>query len=249
MTRSGVHSRGNRKMKKFVPGGIVLAALCISVPSIAQNAPPASPGSPVAHAHQSFFTSNESRADAFAHVQKMFGELDLNRDGFLTKDELAASQARFDEKMAKSAPKRAARLFKRLDSNHDGQITLAEIEAAHSARLAARGEPVKPGKRRASSSLLRLADANKDGVLTRAEFDSAVASGKLAPHHSRMRGSQLARMFDSADVNRDGRLSLEEARQATLQRFDAADVNRDGVLTPDERRQASKAERQKRRAI
>lgn len=235
-------------MKKFVPGGIVLAALCTSVPAIAQNAPPASPVSPAAHAHRSFFTSNESRADASAHVQKMFAALDLNRDGFVTRDELAASQSQFDAKMTKSAPKRAARLFARLDSNHDGQVTLAEIEAAHSARLAARGENAKPGRRKPSSSLLRLADANKDGVLTRAEFDSAVASGKLKPHHSRMRGSQLARLFDSADANHDGRLSLEEARQATLQRFDAADVNRDGVLTPDERRQASRAERARRRA-
>ena len=235
-------------MKNFVPGGIVLAALFASAPAIAQITLPASPASTTAHAHRSFFTSNESRADATAHVQKMFNALDLNRDGFVTKDELAASQAKFDDRMSKSAPKRAARLFNRLDSNHDGQVTLSEIEAAHSARLAARGEQAKPSKRHPSSSLLRLGDANKDGILTRAEFDSAVASGKLKPHHSKMRGSQLARSFDSADANRDGRLSLEEARQATLERFDAADSNRDGVLTPDERRQASKAERAKRRA-
>src|SRR5690242_4796631 len=235
-------------MKKFVPGGIVIAALCTSIPAIAQSAPPVSPASAAAHAHLSFFTSNESRADASAHVQKMFSALDLNRDGFITKDELTASQAKFDDKMSKSAPKRAATLFNRLDSNHDGQVTLAEIEAAHSARLAARGEQAKPSKRHPSSSLLRLGDANKDGILTRAEFDTAVASGKLKPHHSKMRGSQLVRLFDSADANRDGRLSLDEARQAMLQRFDAADANRDGVLTPDERRQASKAERAKRRA-
>jgi Ca2+-binding EF-hand superfamily protein len=235
-------------MKKFVPGGILVAALCTSVSLTAQSAPAASSAPPRAHAHPSFFTSNQSRADISAHTQKMFGELDLNRDGFVTKDELATRQAQFDEKMAKSAPKRAARLFGRLDSNHDGQITLAEIEAAHSAHAAASGENKKPGRRHPTSSLLRLADANKDGILTRAEFDSAVASGKLKPRHSKMRGSQLVRLFDSADANKDGRLSLEEARQATLQRFDAADANRDGVLTPDERRQASRTERAKRRA-
>ena len=229
-------------MQKFVPGGILVAALCASVSAIAQNTPPA------AHNHKSFFKSNQSRADVSTHIQKLFGELDLNRDGFVTKDELAANQARFDERMSKSAPKRAARLFNRLDSNHDGQVTLAEIEAAHSARLAARGEQVKPARRHVSSSLLKLADANKDGVLTRAEFDAAVASGKIKPRHARMRGSQIAQLFDSADVNRDGRLSLEEAQQAALRRFDSADVNRDGMLTPDERRQASKSERLKHRA-
>jgi hypothetical protein len=55
-------------------------------------------------------------------------------------------------------------------------------------------------------------------------------------------------MFDAADTNKDGRLSLEEAQQAALRQFDAADLNRDGVLTPSERRQASKANRAKRLA-
>src|SRR5690349_5860144 len=100
--RSGVHSRGCLKMKKFVPGGIVIAALFASAPAIAQTTPPASPASPAAHAHRSFFTSNESRADASAHVQKMFDALDVNHDGFVTKDELTASQAKFDDKMSKS---------------------------------------------------------------------------------------------------------------------------------------------------
>ena len=63
-----------------------------------------------------------------------------------------------------------------------------------------------------------------------------------------MRGSAIVRLFDAADVNKDGRVSLEEARQAVLQHFDAADLNRDGTLTPDERRQASKTERARRPA-
>jgi Ca2+-binding EF-hand superfamily protein len=63
-----------------------------------------------------------------------------------------------------------------------------------------------------------------------------------------MRGSAILRMFDIADANKDGRVSLEEAQQAALRQFDAADLNHDGVLTPDERRQASKAERAKRGA-
>jgi hypothetical protein len=54
-------------------------------------------------------------------------------------------------------------------------------------------------------------------------------------------------MLEAADVNRDGRLSLQEMTNAALRRFDRADANRDGKLTPDERmqmRQRIKVQRQ-----
>jgi hypothetical protein len=63
-----------------------------------------------------------------------------------------------------------------------------------------------------------------------------------------MRGSQIARLFDSTDAGKQGRISLEEAKQAELRQFDAADLNHDGVLTPDERRQAAKINHAKRKA-
>jgi Ca2+-binding EF-hand superfamily protein len=43
------------------------------------------------------------------------------------------------------------------------------------------------------------------------------------------------RMFELADANRDGRVSLQEATVAAYQRFDMADLNRDGRLTREER--------------
>jgi hypothetical protein len=49
-----------------------------------------------------------------------------------------------------------------------------------------------------------------------------------------------------ADVNRDARVSLQEATIAAYQRFDLADLNRDGRLTREERqtgRQRMRAER------
>ena len=102
----------------------------------------------------------------------------------------------------------------------------------------------RPGKARlesigaAGSSLLARADSNKDGILSRAEYEAAVASGKIKSRHANMRGSALARLFDIADANKDGKVSLDEAQKAALQQFDSADVNHDGVLSPEERRQA-----------
>lgn len=230
-------------MKEFVSGGAVLAALFTATAALAQTAPTtASPPKP-AHARRSFFTSDQPRSDVAAHVARMFKQLDLNRDGFITADELAASKATFEDRMSKSAPRRAEKAFDRLDADHDGKITVAEAEAARTARTSS-----KPKRRSGPPALFAHADSNKDGIVTRAEYDAAVASGQLKTRHANMRGSAIARMFDTADVNKDGRVSLEEAQKAALQQFDMADANHDGTLTPDERRQASKGERGKRRA-
>ncbi len=45
------------------------------------------------------------------------------------------------------------------------------------------------------------------------------------------------RMFEMADTNHDGRVSLAEAQAAALAHFDKADLNHDGKITPDERQQ------------
>ena len=228
-------------MSKLVCGAAVAAALFASAAST-QTSPAASSNTKSAQARHSFFTSNQARSDVPAHVERLFKQLDLNHDGFVMKDEIASSQAQFDERMSKSRTKRGARMFDRLDANHDGQITRAEFDAERGAS----GRPSAAKHRAASSSLFARGDANKDGVVTRAEYDAAVASGKLKLRHANMRGTAIVRLFDAADVNRDGRVSLEEAQHAALQHFDAADLNHDGTLTPDERRQASKAGRAKR---
>jgi Ca2+-binding EF-hand superfamily protein len=230
-------------MKLFVSGA-VLAASFTAAPAFSATSSPATQQSQATHPRHSFFTSNENRSDVAGQVEKMFKKLDLDHDGFVTRAEVATSQSKYDERMAKNAPKRAAKTFERLDANHDGQITEAEAEAARSARKAAARKPSKASR---PPSLFARADGNKDGIVTRAEFDAATASGKIKLRRTAMRGSALVRLFDVADANKDGRVSLEEAQQAALQQFDAADVNHDGVLTPDERRQASKAERAKRR--
>ena len=41
----------------------------------------------------------------------------------------------------------------------------------------------------------------------------------------------------SADLNKDGRVSLKEATDSAARHFDMADTNHDGRITPDERKQ------------
>jgi hypothetical protein len=51
------------------------------------------------------------------------------------------------------------------------------------------------------------------------------------------RGGFAGAMFDTADTNKDGKVSLAEAQAVALQHFDRADLNHDGKLTPQERQQ------------
>jgi Ca2+-binding EF-hand superfamily protein len=227
---------GGYRMKKFLSGSIFVAALLTGAAALA------APAETSAKAHRSFFNSNQKRSDVPAHVERVFKKLDLNGDGFVTKDELATSKALFGQRMNQSTPQRAAKLFDRLDADHDGKITRAEVEARRAARFAASANAAKPATHPAKSVLFARADANGDGTITRAEFDASVANGKIKLRHVNMAGSWIERLFDMADVNRDGRVSREEAQHAMLQQFDAADANHDGVLTPDER-QASKRTR------
>src|SRR6478672_567640 len=200
------------RMSKFVVGGIVFAALLVDPIATARSA---STTSQASHVRGSFFTSNQNRTDVPAHIERLFKGLDLNRDGFVTKDEIATLQARFDDRMSKASPRRAAHMFDRMDTNHDGKITQAEVDAARAARLAAKGKQAKTG-RHAPSSLFLRADANKDGIVTHAEFDAATASGKIKLRHANMRGSSIVRLFDAADTNKDRRISLDEAQQTAL---------------------------------
>jgi len=233
-------------MRKHVLGGLVLVAFFAPSAAAAAPASTATPSAPARHPRGSFFTSNENRSDVPARIERMFKKLDSNQDGFVAREEITALQAQFEQRASKSAPSRAAHLFEHLDGNHDGKITQVEIDSLRAARLAATGKTAKAGHR-GGASLFARADGNKDGVITRAEFDAATAAGKIKLRHAGMRGSQIVRLFDAADTDKNGRLSLDEAQRAALREFDASDLDHDGVLTPAERRQAAKSGRAKRK--
>jgi EF hand len=140
--------------------------------------------------------------------------------------------------------------FAKTDTNADGYIAREEAEAQREQRAAAMRD-------RHFATL----DANKDGSISRAEFDSAHgpraggghkghgmqddAAAPKGPGHHRGRGMAMLgdRMFDRADTNKDGRVSLSEALARPTERFKAMDANGDGTVTPEE----GKAARERRR--
>jgi hypothetical protein len=60
--------------------------------------------------------------------------------------------------------------------------------------------------------------------------------GAIRGMHRRMGGMMGGgALFQLADANHDGRVTLAEATSGALRHFDMMDANRDGRLTPEER--------------
>ena len=165
-----------------------------------------------------------TRAEAVQHVARMFPRLDTNHDGFITRDEVDAIYRKMMSAMASgdAAAKLRERakfmgdrgaMFHRLDTNHDGNISRQEFMTA------------RPQVREQRMIVMR-------------EGGTLGAPGMGMRMHGMGGGMHFGgRLFDMADANKDGRVSLAEAQAAALAHFDKADLNHDGKITPDERQQ------------
>ena len=162
----------------------------------------------------------QTRAEVQAKVAEHFARVDTNRDGFVTKAEADAAMQAFRGKRGEKRAEWRGQAFERLDTNRDGSITRAEWDAAQAQR----------------QQRVAARDQNGDGRPDAKGFG-----------HRGMMGGFGGHMFEMADTNRDGRVSLQEAQAAALQHFDTVDSNRDGRITPEERmqmHQKMRAERQ-----
>jgi Ca2+-binding EF-hand superfamily protein len=212
-------------MNKLYLRGAAAAAILIGGAALAQQAPAPAPA-PQMEMRMHHEMKPMTRAEVVAHVRDMFAKLDSNKDGFITREEAEAARGRmagdmrerFAQRLAErgagmAMPDRGA-IFDRLDKNHDGMISRDEFMSA---------EPVTRERR----------------IVVMRDGEGAMPG---QPGMYRMRtgmGMGLhGRMFDMADTNKDGRVSLQEATAVALQHFDAADLNHDGILTPEERMQA-----------
>lgn len=231
-------------MNKLLLAGAAAAVLAGGA-ALAQTAS-TTPAQPTKHPR---VMKNETRADVQAGVAKMFAKLDTNHDGFVDKDEIAAVQAKRQQRMEQRAQRfDPSKIFARLDLNHDGKITSAEAETARNQRIQAKGG--QPAKAHAAgfTGLFARADTNKDGVITQAEFDAMGQQIHARMEHAAMSRGPAGRMLDAADTNKDGKVSLAEEQQLALSHFDRMDLNHDGTVTPEERQQVRKQFRAQHRA-
>ena len=208
-------------MKEFLIGaaGIVLAGAAFAQAQPVAPVPPAPPMAERVH----------TRADMLAKVREHFARMDANKDGALTRDEAQAGRKivkeRMIEKMREGHGDRMVMrdpnaAFDRLDANKDGAISRDEF---------AKGREIRIERRMVTK------DGGHEGM----------AHKGMRMHRFGMMGGH---MFDMADANKDGRVTLQEATDAAARHFDMADANRDGRVTPEERRQMHRQMMEKHRA-
>jgi Ca2+-binding EF-hand superfamily protein len=247
-------------MMKLLAGGAI-AALAIAVaPALAQSAPPPPPGvapgtamvAPVRpvpqvqnRMHMMMMSDRTmTRDEVLRHVREIFSRLDTNRDGYVTREELEGFHRRFAN-MGTDMHRRIeghgammgdrGAMFDRLDANHDGVISRQEFMAAAPEVRERRVLIMRDGAGEAGMPGMEGMNMRMPGM------------GMHGMGMHAMGGGFGAHLFEMADTNRDGRVSLQEAEAAVLQHFDRADLNHDGRITPDERRQAHELMRRERR--
>ena len=242
-------------MTKLMIGGAIAAFAIASVAAAAQTAPPPPPGVaqgtaptplPPPHAPQMHMVVMSDRVmtrdEVARHVGELFAKLDTNRDGFITKDEVEAVHQKMTGAMGMAhdmatrfheggmpMPDRGA-MFDRLDANHDGSISRQEFMA---------------GKPQVREERVMIMHGGPNGA-------SGGPEGAGMHHMEGMHMHGLGfggNLFEMADGNHDGRVSLAEAQAAALAHFDEADLNHDGKITPDERQQMHQTVRIERRSI
>ena len=142
----------------------LIAGSAFAGPVLAEDAPRADSRHDVMRADKDG-DGRVSRAEATAAGSERSGEwfdkLDLNKDGYVTQDEMKQARATRNENMRADMQQKMDERFKEADANNDGQLSLDEVQAKMP-RLADR---------------FTTLDTDKNGLLSKDEL----AHGH--PHH------------------------------------------------------------------
>lgn len=178
----------------------------------------------------------------------MFEQLDTNRDGFLSRAELAPLKLAGSDRYALHGPIGDATAFRGLDRDGDGFLNKSEadtvLSGASFARFDANGDgflsraeagpllDASPAVTTAGVTFEQL-DRDRDGFVNRAEAGALIPPAAVATRPVMV---QPVVTFQTLDVDRDGYLNRMEAasllnRTGGAAAFDRYDSNRDGFLS------------------
>ena len=174
---------------------------------------------------------------AHARLFRRLLSADNNRDGALTREELAAGLK--DDRPERpleqlpdppSQEEIARAVFRRLDGDRNGQLELKEIPERQQQRF---------------QSLLKTTDKDGNGRLNFKEFESVSAQFLTEPAKAPPTGgnpsagaAMLMRLMQ-LDSNRDGKLDQQEVRGPLKFRFEKIDADGDGMLDQAELKRAA----------
>ena len=188
---------------------VILSAVMAGTAGVAiAQAPQATPApAPVAPmAAPPMMQMPETRDGVVAMVREHFTQMDANRDGFVTRDEMQGARG---ERRAKRMAMRGGEpgaagggAFERLDTNKDNMISREEFTSHRAMRAEHAGKRGHRMAMRGHGMMMRRADTDNDGRVSLAEAQAA------AIQH-----------FDKVDINRDGRITPEERQQMRQQRM------------------------------
>ena len=140
-----------------------------------------------------------------------------------------AAQGAAPAKPAPSAPPTKAAVeaqakaqFGRMDANHDGKVDRAEADKFQAAARAAQDQR----RKQVIGAAFAKIDANKDGQISRQEFEAAKTPKAPAAGQNAW--------FDANDIDKNGKVELNEAIAKVQRTFEAIDKDNNGVLSAQE---------------
>ena len=128
-----------------------------------------------------------TKAEFLKGMDARFAAIDGNKDGFLTKEEIAVVQTNALQRATAARDQRMAAEFKKLDTNNNGALDLAEFKAAAPA--------VRPSG--TPEAMVSQLDSNKDGKVSPVEYRTPPIAN-----------------FDKLDLNKDGTITPQELQTA-----------------------------------
>ena len=131
-----------------------------------------------------------TRAELVKKLDDGFNRVDTNNDGFLDSKEVTSASAKAVHDAEANLGAKIQEEFNKLDTDKNGQLTLTEFKAAAKVNVKASPE----------EALLRL-DSNKDGRISAAEFKATTLAS-----------------YDKVDLNKDGKITPDEAAKASQSR-------------------------------
>ena len=193
------------------------ALLCsISVLVVVAAAAPAADQKPV--------KQDNTQAQRPFDVDRFLERYDKNKDGFIERDEL---------------PPRLRHAFDQIDTNKDGKLSREELEKGYVYLQRERrpadfitvlvemsdADPASAQELQYIYDILRKMDKNNNGKLDPEELKAV---------REKIVADRVDEIFEELDVNKDGKISKDEARGRLKENFDKIDTNKDGFIDRQE---------------